>query len=115
VRERGRAFNSRRWTTASRKPFSRRNSERWKPSGSFWADGLLDNSRAGKADQSAGFGYVQVAEHGETGGDSASGGIGEDAMYGTLASSNCARAVEIFASCMRLTTPSIMRAPRRQL
>ena len=32
-------------------------------------------------------------------------------MYGTLASSMRASAAEIFASCIRLTTPSIMRAP----
>ncbi len=32
-------------------------------------------------------------------------------MYGTLAESNRASAAEIFAICIRLTTPSIMRAP----
>ena len=32
-------------------------------------------------------------------------------MYGTLASSSRANAAEIFASCIKLITPSIMRAP----
>ena len=46
------------------------------------ADGLLDDARAGKADEGAGFGDVEVAEHSETGGDAAGGGIGEDADVG---------------------------------
>ncbi len=48
----------------------------------FLADGLLDDARAGEADERAGFGDVEVAEHGEAGGDAAGGGVGEDADVG---------------------------------
>ena len=48
----------------------------------FLTYGLLDNAGAGEADECAGFGYVQVAEHGEAGGDAAGGGIGEHADVG---------------------------------
>ena len=41
------------------------------------ADGLFDDARAGETDQRAGLGDVQVAQHGEAGGDAAGGGIGE--------------------------------------
>src|SRR5581483_6016041 len=43
----------------------------------FLADGLLDDARAGKADQRAGFGDLHVAEHRVRGGDAAGGRIGE--------------------------------------
>src|SRR5258708_20409782 len=43
----------------------------------FLADGLFDHAGAGKADKRAGFGYVQVSEHGEGGGSAAGGGVGE--------------------------------------
>src|SRR6267143_3366535 len=45
--------------------------------GEFLADGLLDDARAGKTDERAGFADVEVAEHGEAGGDAARGGVGE--------------------------------------
>jgi hypothetical protein len=79
--------------------------------GELLADGLFDDAGAGEADERAGFGDVEVAEHGEAGGDAAGGGVGEDADVGDAASSSWARPVAILASCMRLTTPSIMRAP----
>ena len=42
------------------------------------ADGLLDDARAGEADQRAGLGDMHVAEHRIRGGDAAGGGIGEN-------------------------------------
>src|SRR3984957_12453275 len=42
------------------------------------ADGLLDDARSGKADQSVGFGDVQVAEHGEAGRNAAGSWVGHD-------------------------------------
>ena len=42
------------------------------------ADGLLDDARAGEADQRAGLGEMHVAEHGVGGGDAAGRRIGED-------------------------------------
>src|ERR1019366_6203459 len=50
--------------------------------GQLLANGLLDDARAGKADEGAGFGDVQIAQHGETGGDAAGGGVGEHAHKG---------------------------------
>ena len=47
--------------------------------GQFLADGLLDDARAGEADQRARFGDVQIAQHGVAGGDAARGGVGEHA------------------------------------
>src|SRR5713226_8639477 len=45
--------------------------------GEFLADGLLDDARAGKTDERARFADVEVAKHGEAGGDATGGGIGE--------------------------------------
>src|SRR6266852_7128698 len=45
--------------------------------GKFLANGLLDDAGAGEADERAGLRDVEVAEHGEAGGDAASRGIGE--------------------------------------
>src|SRR5216684_3098818 len=45
--------------------------------GEFLADGLLDDARAGFTD-------VEVAEHGEAGGDAAGGGVGEHGDVGNL-------------------------------
>ena len=42
------------------------------------ADGLLDDARAGEADQRAGLCDVDVAEHGVAGGDAARGRVGQD-------------------------------------
>ena len=47
--------------------------------GELLADGLLDDAGAGEGDERAGFGDVEVAEHGEAGGDAAGGGVGEQA------------------------------------
>jgi hypothetical protein len=46
------------------------------------ADGLLDDAGAGESDESAGFGDVEVAQHGEAGGDASGGGVGEDGDEG---------------------------------
>jgi hypothetical protein len=50
--------------------------------GELLADGLLDDAGAGEADERAGFGDVEVAEHGEAGGDAAGGGVGHDGDVG---------------------------------
>ena len=47
--------------------------------GQLLADGLLDHPRAGEADQRAGLGDVDVAQHGEGGGDAAGGRVGQHA------------------------------------
>src|SRR5712664_394796 len=52
--------------------------------GEFLADGLLDDARAGETDERAGFADVEVAEHGEAGGDDDGGGIGEHRDVGEL-------------------------------
>src|SRR5438552_9213782 len=52
--------------------------------GEFLADGLLDHARTGKPDERAGFPDVEVAEHGEAGGDAAGSGIGEHRDIGQL-------------------------------
>src|SRR5229473_6062761 len=52
--------------------------------GEFLADGLLDDARAGETDERAGFTDVEVAEHGEAGGDAAGGGVGEHGDVGKL-------------------------------
>ena len=48
-----------------------------KPFGQFFPDGLFDHACAGEADQRAGLGDLDVAQHGERGGDAAGGGIGQ--------------------------------------
>src|SRR5712692_920872 len=45
--------------------------------GEFLADGLFDDARTGETDECAGLADVEVTEHGEAGGDTAGGGIGE--------------------------------------
>lgn len=50
--------------------------------GELLADGLLDDAGAGEADEGAGFGDVEVAEHGEAGGDASGGGVGHDGDVG---------------------------------
>src|SRR6266849_3193285 len=52
--------------------------------GKFLADGLLDDARAGETDERAGFADVEVAEHGEAGGNAAGGGVGEHGDVGKL-------------------------------
>ena len=47
--------------------------------GKLLADGLLDHARAGEADQRARLADVQVAQHGEAGGDAARGRVGQHA------------------------------------
>ena len=83
--------------------------------GEFLADGLLDDAGAGETDERAGFGDVEIAEHGETGGDAAGGGVGEQPKCrGALRRRVAPSAAETLASCMRLMVPSIMRAPPEQ-
>ena len=82
-----------------------------KPFGQLLANGLLDDARTGEADQRAGFGNIQIAQHGEAGGNAAGGGIGEHADVRQRASSRRISAAEILAICIRLMAPSCMRAP----
>src|SRR5262249_61971110 len=46
--------------------------------GKLLTDRLLDHARAGEADQCAGFGEVEIAEHRETGGHAAGRRIGQE-------------------------------------
>src|ERR1700679_3057281 len=50
--------------------------------GEFLADGLLDDARTGETDERARFGNVEVAEHGVTGVNATSLGIGEQRNEG---------------------------------
>src|SRR5712692_8525058 len=50
--------------------------------GQLLADGLLDHARPGKADQRAGLGNVQIAQHGVAGGDASGGRVGEHGDVG---------------------------------
>ncbi len=45
--------------------------------GQLLADGLLDDARAGEADERPGLGDVHVAQHGIGGSDAAGGGVGQ--------------------------------------
>ena len=94
-------FISLRWTTASSMPCSSRNSRALEAFGQLLPDGLLDDARAGEADERARLGDVQVAQHREAGGDAAGGRIGEHGDVGNAASSSRASAAEILAICMR--------------
>src|SRR5215510_15079214 len=49
-----------------------------KPLGQLLADRLLDHARAGEADQRAGFGDVEIAEHRVTGGHAAGRRVGQE-------------------------------------
>ena len=51
----------------------------------FFADGLLDHALAGKADQGAGLGNMDVAQHGIGGGDAAGGRMGQHDDIGQFA------------------------------
>src|SRR5258708_4435551 len=52
--------------------------------GEFLANGLLDDARTGESNERAGLANVEVAEHGEAGGNATSGGIGEHGNVGKL-------------------------------
>jgi hypothetical protein len=54
--------------------------------GQLLADGLLDHARAGEADQRAGLGDVDVAQHGVGGGDAAGGRVGQHDEIGQAGS-----------------------------
>src|SRR3984957_4321700 len=104
-------FNCLRCTTASSIPCSSRNSLRWKPCGSFCL--MVCSITRGpanpiKAPGSAIFRSPSMAKDAVT--PPVVGSVSTE-MNGTLASSNRASAAEILANCIRLITPSIMRAP----
>src|SRR5712692_4324553 len=52
--------------------------------GELLADGLLDHAWAGETNERAGLADVEVAEHGEAGGDAAGGGISQHGDVGQL-------------------------------
>ena len=69
--------------------------------GELLADGLLDDAGAGEADECSGFGYVEVAEHGEAFGGDAAGrwdyGHRDGDVRGCRRRSRRARPAEILA------------------
>ena len=71
------ARSSWRCTTMSTMPCSIRYSARWKPSGSFSRMVCSITRGAGEADQRAGLGDLDVAEHGVGRGDAAGGRVGQ--------------------------------------
>ena len=84
--------------------------------GQLFADGLLDDARAGKADQRAGLGDVHVAQHRVGGGDAAGGRVGQHddvGQAGFLAAGRrrpwCAAAASA-TGCL----PACARRPRRR-
>ena len=76
------SFISVRFTTASRKPCSQQKLAALKAFRQFLADRLLDDARTRETDQRAGLGDVQVAQHGEAGGDAARRRVGQHADVG---------------------------------
>ena len=106
------SFSSPRGTTMSIMPCSSRYSARWKPFGQLLADGLLDHPLAGKADQRAGLGDLDVAEHRVGRGDAAGGRVGQDDDVGQAGllelGQRDGRARHLH---QRLRMPSCMRAP----
>ncbi len=71
------AFSSARWHDEVEEAVLEQELAALEPFGKALADRLLDDARAGEADQRAGLGDVEVAEHGEAGGDAAGGRVGE--------------------------------------
>ena len=97
-------------TIMSIAPFSIRNSLRWKPGGSF-SHGLLDDARAGKADQRFRLGDVDVAQHRQAGGNAAHGRSVSTEMYGKPALLHLGQRRAGFAICISDISASCMRAP----
>src|SRR5260370_41593274 len=52
--------------------------------GEFLANGLLDDARSSESNERAGLANIEVAEHGETGGNATSGGLGEHGNVGQV-------------------------------
>src|ERR1043165_7978055 len=104
-------FSSARGVMASTKPFSTRNSERWKPSGRVWR--MVCSITRGPAKPMSAFGSAMLM----------SPSIAYDAvtppvvgsvrieMYGSPAAARRESAAEILAICMSDRIPSCMRAP----
>ena len=80
--------------------------------GQLLANRLLDDARAGEADERARLGDVQIAEHREARRDAAGRRIGQDRDVGNAAPDRGARAPSRFSpSASATSAPSIMRAP----
>jgi hypothetical protein len=105
------SLSSRRSTTKSSMPCSRRNSLRWKPSGSFWRIVCSITRGPGKADQRFRLGDVHIAQHGEARRDAAGRRIGEDRDVRQAGAIQPRQRALIFAICISDRAPSIMRAP----
>ena len=75
------------------------------------ADRLLDHPLAGEADDRAGFGEMDVAEHGVGGGDAAGRRIGEDDDIGQAAARRRRTATVARGICISANMPSCIRAP----
>src|SRR6476661_1955827 len=103
------AFISRRSTTRSSIPFSIRNSERWKPSGSFWR--MVCSMTRGPANPISAFGSAMfrspsIAKLAVT--PPVVGSVSTE-MYGRRALSSRASADETLAICISDRAPSIIR------
>ena len=79
--------------------------------GEFLADRLLDHARPGEADQGARLGDVEVAQHGEGGGDAAGGGVGQHGDVGEARGAQAGEAVVTgLETAVRRRTPFIIFA-----
>ena len=79
--------------------------------GQLLADGLLDDAGAGESDQRPGLADVEVAQHGEAGGDASGGGVGEDGDEGDAGLVEAGQRGGDLGKLQEVTMPSIMRAP----
>ena len=84
------------------------------PLGQRLADGLLDDARAGEADQRLRLGDVQVAEHREAGRHAAGRRVGQQRDVGQPRAVEPRERALIFAICISDSAPSIIRAPPEQ-
>src|SRR2546426_312445 len=110
-RRRSVSLRSRRSTTRSSWPCSRRNSERWKPSGSGWR--IVSAMTRGPAKPMSARGSAtmtspSIAKDAVT--PPVVGSVSTD-RYGSPASASRSSAAEVFAICMSERMPSCMRAP----
>ena len=109
-----RATLSRSWrrsTIMSIAPFSSRNSERWKPSGSVSRTVCSMTRGPAKPMSAPGSAMHDVADEGEARRDAAHGRIGEDRDERLPRRRSWCSAAVVFAICMSERRPSCMRAP----
>src|SRR5208282_2792947 len=104
-------FKFLRTTTASSIPCSSKNSERWNPGGSFCLMVCSITRGPAKPIRAPGSAMLRSPNMANDAVTPPVVGSVRTEIYGTRALSKRASAAEIFASCIRLITPSIMRAP----